>query len=102
MYHGLSARDQAFVNQGQIRTGMSKDAVWLAWGNPDQKVPGPRPNSETWVYLRYATAPSYGPYYYGPFDWTYIPPKFPYPSRGVTFSNGKVVFFRNLPSPPPL
>ena len=76
------------------------DAVWLAWGTPDQKIPGGRPNSETWVYLRYETPPSYGvPYYYGPFDWSYIPPKFVYPSKGVTFSNGSVVFFRYLTPP---
>jgi hypothetical protein len=105
MYQGLSSRDQALVSQGQIRLGMTMDAVWLAWGTPEQRIPGNargRP-IETWVYLRYQTPPSYGaPYYYGPFDWSYIPPKFPYPSKGVTFSNGKVVFFRHLPSPPPL
>jgi len=105
MYQRLSARDQALVSQGQIRPGMTMDAVWLAWGTPDQKIPGNARgrSTETWVYLRYETPPSYGgPYYYGPFDWSYIPPKFVYPSKGVTFSNGRVVFFRHLPSPPPL
>jgi hypothetical protein len=106
IYQRLSARDQALVSQGEIRLGMTMDAVWLAWGTPEQKIPGETRRgepTETWVYLRYATPPSYGaPYYYGPFDWSYIPPKFPYPSKGVTFSNGRVVFFRNLPSPPPL
>jgi hypothetical protein len=105
IYQGLSPRDQALVSQGQIRLGMSMDAVWLAWGTPEQKIPGygrGRP-TETWVYLRYDTPPSYGgPYYYGPFDWSYIPPKFPYPSKGVTFADGRVVFFRHLPAPPPL
>ena len=101
MYQSLSPRDQALVSQGQIRPGMTMNAVWLAWGTPDQKLPGGSSDStETWVYLRYETPPSYGgPYYYGPFDWSYIPPKFVYPSRGVTFSNGRVVFFRYLPSP---
>jgi hypothetical protein len=97
IYQSLSARDQALVSQGQIRPGMTMDAVWLAWGTPDQKIPGDargRP-TETWVYLRYETPPSYGgPYYYGPFDWSYIPPRFVYPRKGVTFSNGRVVFFR--------
>ncbi|MFL6500473.1 MAG: hypothetical protein ACJ8LL_07130 [Candidatus Udaeobacter sp.] len=105
MYQSLSPRDQALVSEGQIRTGMTPDAVWLAWGTPEQKIRGNMPGrlTETWVYLRYNTPPSYGgPYYYGPFDWSYIPPKFPYPSKGVTFSNGRVVFFRHLPSPPPL
>lgn len=105
IYHRLSSRDQSLVSQGQIRPGMTTDAVWLAWGTPDQKIPANVGDShdETWVYLRYETPPSYGgPYYYGPFDWSYIPPKFVYPSRGVTFSNGRVVFYRYLPSPPPL
>jgi uncharacterized protein YceK len=104
-YQSLTSTDQALVSQGQIRTGMTMDAVWLAWGTPEQKIPGNMRghNTETWVYLRYNTPPSYGgPYYYGPFDWSYIPPKFPYPAKGVTFSNGRVVFFRHLPSPPPL
>jgi hypothetical protein len=104
MYQRLSARDQALVNQGQIRRGMSMDAVWLAWGTPDQKIPdmGPR-STETWLYLRYQSPPSYGaPYYYGPFDWSYIPPRFPYASKGATFSNGRVVFYQYVPPPPPL
>src|ERR1700758_276620 len=97
MYQRLSPRDQALVSQGQIRRGMTMDAVWLAWGDPEQKIPGGMRGdlTETWVYLRYATPPSYGaPYYYGPFDWSYIPPKFPYASKGATFSNGRVVFFQ--------
>ena len=102
MYQSLSPRDQALVSQGQIRAGMTMDAVWLAWGTPDQKIPDNmdgRP-AETWVYLRYETPPSYGePYSYGPFDWSYIPPKFVHPSRGVTFANGRVVFFRYLTPP---
>ena len=105
IYQRLSSRDQSLVSQGQIRLGMITDAVWLAWGTPDQKIPANVGDGrgETWVYLRYETPPSYGgPYYYGPFDWSYIPPKFVYPSRGVTFSNGRVVFYRYLPSPPPL
>jgi hypothetical protein len=81
---------------------MTMDAVGLAWGTPDQKIPGDVSGhpTETWVYLRYETPPSYGgPYYYGPFDWSYISPKFVYPSKGVTFSSGRVVFFRYLMPP---
>ena len=102
IYQSLSPRDQALVSQGQIREGMTTDAVWLAWGTADQKIPASirgRP-AETWVYLRYETPPSYGgPYYYGPFDWSYIPPKFIYPIRATTFSNGRVAYFGYLPRP---
>src|SRR5438105_8143759 len=37
LYQSLSARDRALVNQGQIRPGMPRNAVWLAWGSPDRK-----------------------------------------------------------------
>lgn len=105
IYQSLAPRDQALVSQGQIRAGMTMDAVWLAWGTPDQNIPDNMADhpTETWLYLRYQTPPSYGaPYYYGPFDWSYIPPKFPYASKGATFSNGRVVFFQYVPPPPPL
>src|SRR5215475_3928690 len=102
IYHSLSPRDQALVSQGQIRQGMTMDAVWLAWGTADQKIPASIHNrpAETWVYLRYETPPSYGgPYYYGPFDWSYIPPRFIYPIRAVTFSNARVAYFGYLAPP---
>src|SRR5438270_13235212 len=69
IYQRLSPRDQALVSQGQIRPGMTMDAVWLAWGTPEQKIPcyGRARPTETWVYLRYETRPSSGgPHYYGP------------------------------------
>jgi outer membrane protein assembly factor BamE (lipoprotein component of BamABCDE complex) len=60
MYQSLSLGDQALVSQGQIRAGMTMDAVWLAWGKPDQKIPNMIDGraTETWVYLRYETPPS--------------------------------------------
>src|SRR5947199_9112348 len=60
MYQRLSPTNQALVSQGQIRPGMTTDAVWLACGTPDQKLPGKargRP-TEKWVYMRYSTPPS--------------------------------------------
>lgn len=66
IYQGLSARDQALVSQGQIRPGMSQNAVWLAWGSADRKIVGNmggRP-TETWIYIYYVTPyyPYYGPW----------------------------------------
>ena len=73
MFNGLSPRDQALVRQEQIRSGMPQDAVWLAWGSPDQKVVGNmrgRP-TETWIYITYTTAPyGWGPYGY-PYGYPY-------------------------------
>lgn len=69
IYQRLSARDQAFVSQGQIRDGMSPNAVYLAWGSPDRKIVGNmrgRP-TETWIYVHYTTYSYPYPYpYYGP------------------------------------
>jgi hypothetical protein len=72
VFNSLSPSEQALVRNGQIRSGMSVNAVWLAWGSPEQKTHGEmrgRP-TETWVYVQTRSAPygSYGyPYYgYGP------------------------------------
>ena len=70
VFNSLSARDQALVRQGQIRSGMSTGAVWLAWGSPSAKTSGEmrgRP-TETWIYVEYRSAP-YGSAYYPYYGW---------------------------------
>ena len=69
IYQGLSASDQALVSRGQIRPGMSPNAVWLAWGSPERKITGNMRghSTETWIYVNYETAPY--PYYGRP--WGY-------------------------------
>jgi len=73
IYQRLSANDQTMVSRGQIRPGMSQNAVWLAWGSPERKITGNmrgRP-TETWIYITYQTAPyPYGGPY-GPWGWGY-------------------------------
>jgi hypothetical protein len=74
LYASLSPRQQQLVAQGQIAPGMSQNAVWLAWGSPDQKVSGYARGhaTETWVYYRYADAYPYGyGYGYGRFGYGY-------------------------------
>ena len=58
LYQSLSPRDQALVNQEQIRIGMSRTAVWLAWGSPDRKIVGNMGGgpTETWVYIYYSSS----------------------------------------------
>jgi outer membrane protein assembly factor BamE (lipoprotein component of BamABCDE complex) len=53
LYQSLSPRDQALVSQGQIRSGMSRSAVWLAWGSSDQKIVGNKAGrpTATWMYI---------------------------------------------------
>ena len=132
IFQTLSPRDQGLVKVGKIREGMSQNAVWLAWGAPDQKATGVargRP-VETWIYneYTYSNAPypyPFGPYGYGgyygsrvifhnhgryrfaiigdpffdPFFYSYVPPRVAYPSKTVTFSNGRVISIQVL-SPP--
>ena len=67
IYSSLSPADQTLVRQGQIRVGMSKAAVFLAWGNPDRIRSGERQGHpfEAWIYTttRTIVLPDY---YYAP------------------------------------
>ena len=126
IYHSLSARQQQLVANGQIAPGMPREAVYLAWGSPDQKVEGAmrRQMTETWIYVQYTSAYPYGygggfgfggviathrhhgrsfafigDPFYDPFYYSYIPPSIPYPYRTVTFANGRVVSFQSLVGP---
>ena len=83
IYQNLSPSDQGLVSQGKIRTGMSPNAVWLAWGSPDQKVLGNMRghSTETWIYVNYVTP--YG-YDYG----------YPYWGYGYPYGFGSVGFVR--------
>ncbi len=67
LFNSLSPTDQQLVASGRIRTGMSQNAVWLAWGGPDQKAAGAMRGqmTETWIYVNYAPAYGYGGYGYG-------------------------------------
>ena len=56
MFRTLTPEHQTLVQQGRICEGMSKDAVYLAWGNPDTApVVGQQNGSsyEKWIYLEY-------------------------------------------------
>ena len=69
IFNNLSPGDQALVSQGKIRSGMSQNAVWLAWGSPEQKAEGAMRGraTETWIYVNTTTYPYpyHGPYAYG-------------------------------------
>jgi hypothetical protein len=64
-FQRMSPADQALVQQEKIRSGMSQDAVYIAWGPPSERAPGVNRGRpvETWIY--YATAS--GDYYPSPF-----------------------------------
>jgi hypothetical protein len=101
LYLHLSRRDQALVGQERIRTGMSRNAVWLAWGSPDRKILAHTQGraTEVWIYISLMTYPYYPygyPYtdLYDPFWYADVAPAIPYPSRVVIFRNGRVVAFQ--------
>ncbi|MEO7167588.1 MAG: hypothetical protein ABI787_10550 [Spartobacteria bacterium] len=58
----LPPKEKALVSQGQINGGMSQQAVYIAWGQPQQKATGMVRGvpTETWVYTLSTAA--YGPY----------------------------------------
>lgn len=107
IFRSLSAEDQALVSQGKLRDGMSKEAVFLAWGRPDDIRQGSKKGVpyETWVYsthvphsrsslsLGYGFTPYYRGYGYPGFGFypavttAYIPVKV----GQVEFLNGEVV-----------
>jgi outer membrane protein assembly factor BamE (lipoprotein component of BamABCDE complex) len=100
IFQSLSPSDQALVSQGKIRSGMSQNAVWVAWGSPSQKSVGDmrgRP-TETWIYVQTTTAP-YGSAYYPYYGYGY-PYGFGYGGFGAvgivrTHHHGRFVFFGN-------
>ena len=68
-FASLSPADQALVRRGGIREGMSRAAVYLAWGRPDRMKYGSRAGVpfEAWIYTTTRTeiAPGYYPAFYG-------------------------------------
>ncbi len=56
MYEMLSPEHRVLVQQGRICEGMSKDAVYLAWGNPSNPpITGQQEgiSYEKWIYAVY-------------------------------------------------
>ena len=51
-YQALAPELKAAVDQGQVKSGMSMDAVYIAWGKPSQVVSGGNAAGETttWIY----------------------------------------------------
>ena len=80
IYNDLSPRDQALVRQGRIRERMTMNAVWLAWGSPEQKGFGRYhgKSTETWIYRAYYNEydPYYGGYGFGGYGYGYGYPGF--------------------------
>ncbi|MES2922627.1 MAG: hypothetical protein V4819_13830 [Verrucomicrobiota bacterium] len=68
-FAALGKRDQELVQQGQLGSGMSPDAVMLAWGVPDQIYEGSKDSKPAgrWDYL--GSRPIYPSTYFGGFGY---------------------------------
>jgi hypothetical protein len=68
LFAGLSEKEKALVDQGEIEEGMSRDAVYLAWGRPGRVMNGSREGQtlEKWTYFRqvpvHTTSVGFGSY----------------------------------------
>jgi hypothetical protein len=111
-YAELTAADKALVDAGSIRIGMNEDAVFIAWGKPDEVTESEDQNGllKQWVYRSfYFTENRYWTYREGPgvagqpivferFLQTDLDSR-SYISAQITFKGGKVVNWRTLPKP---
>lgn len=120
LYGKLSEAERSAVLRGEIREGMSTDAVFLAWGRPDRVMSGSREGrgQERWAYFsarpvttvsvgyggygphpfysQFGVHPAYG-YGYGP-GWGFGPgiDYVPELDRSVEFRNGRVVAWERM------
>lgn len=101
-FQRLTPKQQQLVSTGRVSEGMSKNAVYIAWGNPDRITYGSKHGipDEKWLYFGYdfAQVPSYSffPVYAGGFvysDYIYSPQyvSMPYVDKGVLFEKDRVV-----------
>ncbi|MDF1657385.1 MAG: hypothetical protein P1U58_07220 [Verrucomicrobiales bacterium] len=53
LYSKLSGSDRELVRRGEVKERMSQEAVFLAWGRPDQVMSGGRngQSTEKWAYF---------------------------------------------------
>ena len=86
----LSSADQHLVFSGRIRPGLSREAVYIAWGEPDQKLTvgddKDRTVAETWIYRQRITItePQNSYEYFGPYQGLGNGPSGPWSHPGET------------------
>jgi hypothetical protein len=110
-YSALTPDQKAAVDAGQIKVGMNMDAVYIAWGKPNQILSSESAQGTlvTWIYqgtyLQGYTYWGYGPYLYPGYRYDpgprlahdYYP--VPFVRAEVVFSGGIVQQWRTLPAP---
>ena len=109
-YAALSPEMKTAVDKGEIKVGMTEDAVYIAWGPPAQILKGESAGgaTTTWIYagtyLQEYRYWSYRPYWgryhyaYGPYlEYDYYPRG--YTRAEVVFEHGVVKQWQSLPRP---
>lgn len=109
-YEALSPEFQKLVDAGEIKVGMSKDAVYIAWGKPTEIIYAEDNNGkiESWLYYgrymkeyRYwnyqSVARSDGEYLIRHLESEYNPESFL--KAELQFSNNKLFRWKTLPKP---
>ena len=110
-YNALTPEEKELVDKGQIKVGMSQEAVYIAWGPPAEILNSQSGNSglqTTWLYLgttmqetRYWTfreVPARGHLFLERYlDRDYDPRD--YVRAEIVFVDGKVASWRTLPRP---
>lgn len=105
-YNALAPEFKAAVDQGQIKVGMSQDAVYIAWGPPAQILRSGTAQGEVtrWLYTgsymeeyRYWTGSRGRGFPSESLQYDYIPRD--YVSAEVVFSDGMVKSWSMKPQP---
>ena|ERR1044071_2099303 len=111
-YANLAPEFKTLVDQAQIKVGMPMDAVYIAWGKPSNVIQGESPQGTMTTWLYYGTTfEEYRYWGYRPLDYygryygasptlerDYVPRE--YVRAEVTFENGVVRSWRQMPRPP--
>jgi hypothetical protein len=98
-YNALSPEHKVAVESGQIKVGMSTEAVYIAWGKPSQVLAGESSRSPavTWLYygsyLEQYPYWNYDAYYYG--HGSYSSPRLAYEYFPRSYVRAYVVFEDN-------
>ena len=111
-YQALPPDQQAMVDSGQIRVGMSADAVYIAWGKPNEVLESEDAQGRitTWLYHgswlqenRYWAYREAGHRGRGAYLERYLVSDYTprdYVRSEIVFKDGKVQSWRTLPKPP--
>jgi len=69
MFENLPRKQKTLVEQGKIDRGMSPEAVFLAWGNPDRRIEGEKAGVPTMRWDYYGLYPVHTTGFFGGFGW---------------------------------